>query len=104
MLAQQSQRLLYTVTTNQASLDPALLIHSQSSASSQLFKRIQLTPGAIDSTAFQPQVAAAAVVDGNSLSRHPEQQQQQQPDSSGQQQEVLQRLRAASPTLFIVYW
>lgn len=114
MLAQQSQKLLYTVSTNQASLDAALIHcqHSSSTSSSsspvQLFKRVQLTPGAIDSTAFQPQVAAAAVVDGNSLHTHPRQQQQQQQEkeeveSAGQQQ-VLLSLRAASPTLFIVYW
>lgn len=94
---QLPRKLLYTVSSNQQSLDviyPAQQQHSSSSSSivHRLFDRVNVDPHSIHSTTFTPRQAAAAVLDYQHIGQV----------HDGKQ--LLQALRAASPTLFIICW
>jgi hypothetical protein len=93
---QMSQRVLYTVSNNQpSSLDVIYPAVSSSNTRpiNQLYRRVQLSPETASETVFEPQQAAAAVVDGQHIG---------QSEQAGQQ--LLQSLRSASRTMLIVYW
>jgi hypothetical protein len=115
MMHDTHRNLLYTVSNNQAALlraaKPPAVPNSTSNGSANstnslldhLYQQISLIPDDIQHTDFKPQRAAAAVVDGDSLLLN---QLTKQHSSSVKQQgcQVLQQLRAASETLFLIYW
>jgi hypothetical protein len=91
---QMSQRVLYTVSSSQPSLDAIYpTVGSNTRPINQLYRKVQLSPETAIQAVFEPQQAAAAVVDGQHIG---------QSEQAGQQ--LLQRLRSASHTLFIIYW
>lgn len=113
------RKLLYTVSTNQAALLSAVIppaappssntnrstISTQSSPLEHLYQRVTWNPDDIQYTSFNPQQAAAAIVDGDSFGFSQPAGGQHSSDPVRQQgQQLLQRLRAASATVFIIYW
>lgn len=84
---QLCRKMLYTVSSNQPALDT---LCAPASSISRLYETVRVKPEEIIKLKLEPQRAAAAVVEhGAGLQ-----------DS----QELLQTLRTASPTLFLIYW
>jgi hypothetical protein len=81
------KKMLYTVSSNQLALDS---LCPPASSVSRLYERVKVEPEEVEKVTFEPRRAAAAVVE----------------HSAGLQgsQELLQALRTASPTLFLIYW
>jgi hypothetical protein len=115
MIHDTQRNLLITVSNSQAALLRAVIppavpnstsnssANSTNSSLDHLYQQISLIPDDIQHTDFKPQRAAAAIMDGDSLLLN---QPTGQHSSSVRQQgrQLLQQLRAASETLFLIYW
>jgi hypothetical protein len=86
-LQQLCKKMLYTVSSNQPALDT---LCPPGSSVSKIFERVKVNPEELHHLKLEPQRAAAAVVEHSAELSH--------------SQELLQVLRSASPTLFLIYW